>query len=162
MAAANWLVLGLGNPLADADGFGPAVVDALRVSPDLPDGGELIDVHTDLLNYIDRLVGRDCVVLVDAMLSASSPGVVVFDEETFSTWEQRSTGVHGMSALAAVKLFRRLYQPADAPPFARPRIALVAYLVHETDFSRPLAPEVIRAGAEAVRAVLTRARRERP
>jgi hydrogenase maturation protease len=156
MAAANWLVLGLGNPLADADGFGPAVIDALRASPDLPAGVELIDVHTDLLNYLDRLVGRDRVVLVDAMLSASASDVAVFDEGVFATWDDRSTGAHAMSALAAVKLFRRLYQPPGAPPFEHPRITLVAYQVHERDFSRPLPPEVVQAGAEAVRAALAR------
>jgi hydrogenase maturation protease len=154
--AANWLVLGLGNPLADADGFGPAVIDALRRSPDLPPGVELIDVHTDLLNHLDRLLGRDHVVLVDAMLSSSAAAVGVFDEETFSGWTARSTGVHGISALDAVRLFRRLYQPPGAPPFDRPRITLVAYQVHERDFSRPLPPDVIRAGAEAVRSVLAR------
>jgi hydrogenase maturation protease len=156
MAAANWLVLGLGNPLADADGFGPAVIDALRASPDLPAGLELIDAHTDLLNHIDRFVGRDHVLLVDAVLSATNSGVAVFEEETFSAWDDHSADAHAISALTAVKLFRRLYQPAGAPPSDRPRITLVAYLVHERDFSKPLTPEVIQAGAEAVRAALAR------
>jgi hydrogenase maturation protease len=156
MGAASWLVLGLGNPLADADGFGPAVIDALRAAPDLPRRVELVAVHTDLLNYIDRFLGRDAVVLVDAVLSPDASGMAVVDEETFSTWDERSTGAHGMSPIAVVKLYRRLYHPPDAPPFGQPRITLVAYRILETDFSRPLTPEVIRAGAEAVRAALAR------
>jgi hydrogenase maturation protease len=156
MGAASWLVLGLGNPLADADGFGPAVIDALRASPDLRGRVELDDVHSDLLNHIDRFAGRDRVLLVDAVLSATDSGVAVFEEEAFSAWDHHSTGAHAISALAAVKLFRRLYHPAGAPPFDRPHITLVAYLVHELDFSKPLTPEVIAAGAEAVRAALAR------
>lgn len=155
MTAPNSLVLGLGNPLADADGFGPAVVQYLRASRDVPPDVELIDVHTDLLGFLDRFTGPGHVILVDAMLSAGSSGIAVFSEETFSAWETRSTGVHGISALAVVKLFRQLQRPTPTP-FRDPRITLVVYLVHESDFSQPLEPAVIRAGAETVQAQLTR------
>lgn len=153
MQAPNWLVLGLGNPLADADGFGPAVIEELRASGDLPPQVELVDVHTDLLGFIDRFAGRDHVILVDAMIASNDWGIGVFSEETFSTWDARSTGVHGLSALTAVKLFRQL-QTGAAPPFANPRITLVAHLVHEADFSRSPEPESVRAGAQTVRFVL--------
>jgi hydrogenase maturation protease len=153
MQAPNWLVLGLGNPLADADGFGPAVIEELRASGDLPPQVELVDVHTDLLGFIDRFAGRDHVILVDAMIASNDWGIGVFSEETFSTWDERSTGVHGLSALTAVKLFRRL-QTGGAPPFANPRITLVAHLVDEADFSRAPGPEAVRAGAQTVRFVL--------
>ena len=154
MAAANWLVLGLGNPLADADGFGPAVIECLRAMGGLPRGVELIDVHTDLLGYIDRFAGRDHVILVDAMIAANDWGIGVFSEETFSTWDERSTGAHGLSALTAVKLFRRLRPPGTAPAFANPRITLVAHLVTEAEFSRVPEAAAVRAGAETVRFVL--------
>ncbi len=154
MAVANWLVLGLGNPLADADGFGPAVIEHLRASGDLPPQVELLGVHTDLIGYIDRFAGRDHVILVDAVIAANDWGIGVFSEETFSTWEERSTGVHGFSALTAVKLFRRLQPPGAASPFSNPRITLVAHLVNEADFFRVPEPEAVRAGAETVRFVL--------
>lgn len=154
MAAANWLVLGLGNPLADADGFGPAVIEYLRTMNGLPPGVELIDVHTDLLGHIDRFAGRDHVILVDAMIASNDWGIGVFSEETFSTWEERTTGVHAFSALTAVKLFRRLQPPETAARFANPRITLVAHLVNEADFSRAPEPAAVRAGAQTVRFVL--------
>jgi hydrogenase maturation protease len=153
MDAANWLVLGLGNPLADADGFGPAVIEDLRATGGLPTAVELVDVHTDLLGYIDRFAGRDHVILVDAMIASNDWGIGVFSEETFSAWNERSTGVHGLSALMAVKVFRRL-QPVGAAPFASPRITLVAHLVTEADFCRAPEPEAVRAGAQTVRFVL--------
>ncbi len=154
MAATNWLVLGLGNPLADADRFGPAVIEELRASGGLPPEVELLDVHTDLLGYIDRFTGRDHVVLVDAVIATNDWGIGVFSEETFSAWEARSTGVHGFSALTAVKLFRRLQNGEAAAAFSNPRITLVAHLVNEADFSRAPEPEAVRAGAQTVRFVL--------
>lgn len=153
MTAASSLVLGLGNPLADADGFGPAVIDCLRASGGLPPEVELVNVHDDLIGHIDRFAGRGHVVLVDAVLAAGGTGIAAFGEEDFAGWESRSTGVHAMSALMAVKLFRKL-QPPCADPLRQPRITLVAYLVDEADFSRPPGPDVIRAGAEAVRSLL--------
>jgi hydrogenase maturation protease len=151
MSPSKWLVLGLGNPLAGADGFGPAVIEHLDAAGGLPAGVELIDAHTDLLGHLDEFAERDHVILVDAMLSADRSGIATFSEATFSTWDERSTGAHGMSAVMAVKLFRRLQEPGRSP---QPRITLVALLVSEADFHLPLEPHVIGAGAEAVRSAL--------
>jgi hydrogenase maturation protease len=156
MTPSRWLVLGLGNRLAGADGFGPAVVEALAAAGDRPPGVDLVDAHADLLGSLDRFEGREHVVLVDAVLDANGPGVAVFDEETFSSWETRSTGVHGLSAIMAVKLFRRLQPPGDPALPAHPRITLVAYLVSEAHFLRPLEPAIVQAGIETVRALLAR------
>ena len=158
MPASKRLVLGLGNRLAGADGFGPAVVEELAAARDLPPEVELVDAHADRLGSLDRFAGRDDVVLVDAVLDTNGGGVAVFDEETFSTFETRSTGVHGLSAIMAVKLFRRLQRPGDPALPARPRITLVAHLVSEAHFLHPLDPAIVRTGAETVRAVLARLR----
>ncbi len=156
MAPSKWLVLGLGNRLAGADGFGPAVVEELAAVGDLPHGVELVDAHADLLGSLDRFEGRDQVVLVDAVLDANGSGVGVFEEDVFSRWETRSTGVHGLSAIMAVKLFRRLQPPADPALPGRPCITLVACRVTEAHFLRPLDPAIVEAGADAVRGVLAR------
>jgi hydrogenase maturation protease len=155
MAVSKWLVLGLGNRLAGADGFGPAVIEHLAAARDLPPAVDLFDAHTDLLGNLHHFEGREHVILVDAALDANGGGVAVFDEETFSTWEARHTGVHGLSAVMAVQLFRRLHQPGETAPFPKPRITLVAHLVREADFLLPLEPDIIRAGAEAVRSLVT-------
>lgn len=148
MTTSNWLVLGLGNRLPGADGFGPAVIDALKAGGDLP-GVELLDVDTDLLGHLHRFAGRDEVILLDAVLDDDASGVAIIDEATFSTWETRSTGAHGMSAVMAVRLFRTLQSDG-------PRITLVAYRVSEAEFLRPLDDSQIREGAEAVRRLFGR------
>jgi hydrogenase maturation protease len=171
MPAARWLVLGLGNALAGADGFGPAVVQRLQEAADLPAGVDVADVHTDLLSALDRFPSYDRVVLVDAVLDARG-GVAVVDEETFCRWDDRSPGVHHLSPVMAVNLFRRLQtsgsdpvsctnvldrgqgspaQQPDAVPTPGPRIMLVAWFVAEPDFGRPPRDEEIEAGVRAVR-----------
>jgi hypothetical protein len=91
---------------------------------------------------------------VDAVLREGAPRVEIFDEPTLSSWDDRSTGAHAVSPVAAVKLFRRL-RAAGVPAFTSPRITLVAYCVGERDFSHPPSPAGVHAGAEAVRTVLS-------
>jgi hydrogenase maturation protease len=135
----RWLVLGLGNPLAGADGFGPAVIERVR-DAGAPDGVELIDAHTDLLAHLHRFAEADEVMLVDAVLDERG-GVALVDEEEFSRWDDTSRGAHQVSPLAAVKLFRRLH------PAAAARIRLVAHFVREEDFGRKPDRAAIRAAA---------------
>jgi hydrogenase maturation protease len=142
----RWLVLGLGNPLAGADGFGPAVIARLREAG-VPDGVELVDAHTDLLGHLHRFVEADEVVLVDAVLGGRGD-VAVVEEEEFSGWDHTSPGAHQISPLAAVKLFRRLH------PGERTRIRLVAQFVREEDFGRQPGEETIRAGVAILKALL--------
>jgi hypothetical protein len=162
------LVLGLGNPLAGADAFGHAVVKALRDSVEPPAGVDIIDANTDLLLYIDRFVERERVVLVDAVL-ADPDGVEggpwpdpehnrvgIFEEEVFSTWNDRSSGAHELSPLMAVKLFRLMH--AFDPHAGLPAISLVAYLVREEEFGEPPGPDVIAEGTAAVRRAVGTAR----
>jgi hydrogenase maturation protease len=119
------LVVGIGNPLQGADGFGPAVIASLRASASLPPDTQLIDAHTDLLALIDRFAAFDQVVLVDAVLGDGRAEVIVFDEPAFAQWPTESPSSHQVSALVAVGLFRRLY------PEARTRISLVGLNVDE-------------------------------
>ena len=152
MSRGSSLVLALGNRLAGADGFGPAVLDELR-SGGVPVAAVLVDAHTDLLAHLDDLARSDRVVLVDAVLSSSGGGVSCLSEEQFSTWDERSSGAHAMSPLLAVKLFRSL-SARGLLPAGDPRITLVAYFVDEAAFGRAPDPSTIRAGADAVRAAL--------
>lgn len=149
------LVLGLGNPLSGADGFGPAVIEALRrrgVPPDVT----LVDAHTDLLAHLDRFAASAEVVLVDAALAdiqepdGRKAGVVTVGEEEFSAWDTRSAGVHEFCPVAAVKLYRILQRGRDSLP----PITLVALLVSDRLFNRAPTAADIAAGEAAVLGIL--------
>ncbi|MGD0309892.1 MAG: hydrogenase maturation protease [Acidobacteriota bacterium] len=109
------LIIGLGNPLISADAFGPRVIECLRRE----DSGsvrsaDLIDAHTDLLGQIESFPAYARVVLVDAILDpgarVGNPGeVVLVDEDTLVAWPEASTGIHQLSPVLAVKLFRSLH-----------------------------------------------------
>jgi hydrogenase maturation protease len=139
----RWLVLGLGNPLAGADGFGPAVIARLREAG-VPDGVELVDAHTDLLGHLHRFVEADEVVLVDVVLGGAGE-VAVVKEEEFSGWDHTSVGAHQVSPLAAIKLFRRLH------PEASTRVRLVAHFVREEEFRLSPNDAAILDAADVVR-----------
>ena len=146
MTVKKWLVLGLGNRLAGADGFGPAVIGRLRRAA-RPDGADFVDAHTDLLAHLHRFEHVDHVVLVDTVLD-SRGGVAIVDEAEFSQWDDRSGGVHQLSPLAAVKLFRRLH------PEAATRISLVAHFVREDEFGLPPGTATVQAAADLVRGLV--------
>ena len=113
------LIVGLGNPLSGDDGFGSQVLERLRrPETPLPPGVTAVDAHTDLLNHLEDFAAYDEVVLVDAVLDpenklGASGRVVVLREETFQPWTEASPGVHEMTPLLTVKLFRALYPQAE-------------------------------------------------
>jgi hydrogenase maturation protease len=139
------LVIGLGNALQGADGFGPAVIDRLRRA-DVPGGTTLLDAGTDLLGHLDRLAAFDRVILVDAMVGGAGTGAVtIVGEAAISRWSIESPDSHAVSAVLAVGLFRRLY-----PAAARTTIALVGLDAPHAGAGAPLVGETIEAGATAV------------
>jgi hydrogenase maturation protease len=140
----TWLVVGIGNRLQGADGFGPAVVDRLRRTPDLAGTIDVVDAGTDLLAQLDRFAAYDRVVLVDAVLADGEPRVAIVDEAAFSRWDDRSPSCHAVSPVVAVRLFRCLH------PAVRNQISLVALTVDAIRFERSLGSDVVDAGAEAV------------
>ena len=115
------LVVGLGNPLAGDDRFGPAVLQRLQ-EEGLPRHVDAIPSCTDLLDHIDRFLGYDAVVLVDALAGASAPPGTVepVDEPTLLAWRAPSTSAHRLSPVEALRVFRALV------PKAATRITLVA------------------------------------
>jgi hypothetical protein len=106
----KWLVLGLGNPLAGADGFGPAVIARLRRAA-WPDGADFVDAHTDLLAHLHRFEHFDRVVLVDTVLDDRG-GVAVIDEAEFSG---------GMTVRAASTSSRHSWRSSCSDGFIRRR-----------------------------------------
>jgi hydrogenase maturation protease len=151
---ASWLVLGVGNALAGADGFGPAVVERLRDEAAIS-GVAIADAGTDLLDWITRFADYQHVVLVDAVAvddpadaPAPPPCVAIVKEQTFAGWDSGSPGAHEISPLLTVRLFRALQRANETVDV--PSIQLVALFVTEPDFARRPGEAEIDTGATAV------------
>lgn len=120
MSQPKRLVVGVGNWLAGDDGFGVAVIAALRARA-RPVDADLLDAGTDLLRHIERFASYDEVILVDAVIEPSRRGeVAAVEEEELRDWPDASPGCHEISPLTALRLFRLLH------PSAHTRFTLVA------------------------------------
>ena len=102
-------IVGIGNPYRRDDGFGPAVVRALR--RELPDSVEVFEDSGEGATLMDRFAGADVVLFVDAARSTSSPAgtYVTFDAATEtipSDYFNYST--HAFSLAEAVELAKAL------------------------------------------------------
>lgn len=62
------------------DGFGPHAIARLLEEYELGAEVELLDLGTPGLDFVDYLVGRDVLIIVDALSSGGEPGeIVTFD-----------------------------------------------------------------------------------
>lgn len=76
------LIAGVGNVLLEDDGFGPHAIARLEAEYELGGEVELIDIGTPALDFVDYLVGRDTLIILDAVSSGGEPGeVLTFDRE---------------------------------------------------------------------------------
>ena len=141
------LVLGLGNPILRDDGVGWRVVE--QVEQVQPTSVEFDCVALGGLALMERLIGYDHVVLVDAIRTrAGAPGMVyqlgLDDLPTLN-----ADAVHDASLKQALELGRRLgvTLPDDITIIAIEAADLL-------DFGEGLSPAVEAAVPEAVRRVL--------
>jgi len=143
------LVLGLGNPILRDDGVGLRVAQALRsVLANVP--GIEVDENTwGGLRLMERLVGYDRVIVVDAMCTGAPAGTVrLLSPDDMPT--RRSASPHDTSLPVALELGRRvgLSVPESAD------ITLVGIEALDVDnFGEDLTPEVEAAIPVAVRAI---------
>ena len=73
-AGAPIAVIGIGNVLLGDDGFGPYVVELLQSRWSFPSTVALIDAGTPGLDLVSYLLGREVVILVDAIAADGQPG----------------------------------------------------------------------------------------
>ncbi len=76
MANRNVFILGLGGVLMGDDGIGPWVVRHLAATWELPPEVSVLDGGTPGPDLVDYLVGREAVILVDAIRGQGVPGTV--------------------------------------------------------------------------------------
>jgi hydrogenase maturation protease len=71
------LIGGIGNVLLGDDGVGPYLVRLLEARYEFEDGVEIDDLGTPALDLIDRISGKDAVILIDSIDTEAAPGTVV-------------------------------------------------------------------------------------
>ena len=104
------IVIGLGNPILGDDGVGWVVAEEVmkQLPPDL-------DVDVDRLSLggislMERLIGYDRAILIDALVSECKPGSVIVSrlEELSDSSTFHLTSTHDMTLQNAMKLGRQM------------------------------------------------------
>lgn len=153
------LVVGLGNPILGDDGVGWRVVDAIedRLAHDDESRRAVGDVELERLavgglSLMERLVGYNRVVLVDAVLGSGRPGALSVGSlaETTCRLAGHLDSAHDMPLTEAMSAGRAL--GAHLPD----EITVVGVAVRRVDvFDERLSPPVSAAVGPAVDAILT-------
>lgn len=151
------LVLGLGNPLLRDDAVGLHVARRLQA---LLDGRPDVDVDEDYrggLRLMERMIGFDKAIIVDAICSGASPGTLHrLAPDGVPT--QHSASAHDANLRTALDLGRR----AGARLPADEDIALIGIEASDVlSFDESLTPDVEAAIPGAVRLVLDELQGER-
>ena len=79
------LIAGVGNVLLQDDGFGPHAIARLQSEYEISEEVELLDLGTPGLDFVDYLVGRDLLIIIDALAFGGEPGelgeLLTFDHQ---------------------------------------------------------------------------------
>jgi hydrogenase maturation protease len=111
-ARGRTLVLGLGNPILTDDGVGVRVAEAVRAAlpPDSP--VEVTEVSVGGLRLMERILGYDRVILIDALQPGDGePGTVrrmTYQELTDISPTQHAASAHDTSLVTALETAARL------------------------------------------------------
>jgi hydrogenase maturation protease len=155
---ARILVVGLGNPILGDDGVGWRVAEAVQCR--VTSAGVEVDCCAlGGLSLMERMVGYDRAIVIDALTLAQPPGTVTrFRLEALpEACGGHSGAAHDTSLQTALRLGRALgaHLPEDVVV-----IGVAADRVY--DFDEALTPAVAAAVPEAARAVLQIIDREEP
>ena len=101
------LVLGLGNPILTDDGVGVRVAEAVRAVLPVDNGVEVSEASMGGLGLMERLVGYERVILIDAFHPATRPGAIhrlALAELQNISPTQHSASAHDTSLVTALDL----------------------------------------------------------
>ena len=144
------LIIGLGNPLLKDDSVGLRVVQILRET--LPENGNfyLSEDYWGGLRLMERMIGYDRAVIIDAILTGSDPGSIhMLSPEDVPT--QRSASAHDVNLPTALTLGR---QAGAHLPDSKDILLIGIEAADVQTFDEELSPEVEAALPDAVNAVL--------
>jgi len=144
------LVLGLGNPILRDDSVGLRVAQQVAAALGDCQGTEVAEDYHGGLRLMERLIGYDRAVIVDAICSGAPVGSLIHlrvdDRPT-----QRSASAHDVDLPTALSVGRRA--GAHLPPSEQ--IAILAVEAGDVlSFGETLTPEVESAIPQATQAVL--------
>lgn len=146
------LILGLGNPILTDDGIGVLVAESLR--PDVTDPSvEIEELSVGGLTLMERMVGYDRAILVDALMTGrDAPGTVrrlTLEDLREMSVTQHSASVHDATLVTALDVGRRAGMALPA------ELVIVAIEVENVmDFGDAPTPAVAAALPVAREAVL--------
>src|SRR5215212_5856936 len=158
MTARRVLVAAVGNVLRGDDGFGPAVIQALRSATGVPEGLHAAEVGIGGVSLVHELMdGYDALVLVDAVDRGGAPGsLYVLEPEVPDAAE--------MPALERRELAADMHQAVPGPALVMARavgalppvVRIVGCQPVETEeFCTELSPPVQEAVPRAVEVILS-------
>lgn len=108
------IVLGVGNPLLRDDGVGPRVAQQLRATVRSPSALVIDECTCGGLALMERLVGFERAVIVDALCTGGEPGTVrTLTLRDVPTWHRRSTHDVDLPLALAVGRQAGALLPAD-------------------------------------------------
>jgi hydrogenase maturation protease len=151
------LVLGLGNPLLRDDSIGLRVAQELRGQFDGDPDIEVSEDYWGGLRLMERMIGFDRAIIIDAILADSEPGTIhLLSPDDIPT--QRSASAHDVNLPTALEFGRR----AGAQLPQASEITLIGIEAADVQtFDESLTPELERALPHAVEAVLSVMKRKR-
>ncbi len=98
------LVLGLGNPILGDDGLGLRVADLLRSRLAHGSGIEVDEEHRGGLRLLERLLGSDAAVIVDAIVTGRHPPGTILRFGPGDMPTQHSASGHDVNLPTALRL----------------------------------------------------------
>lgn len=100
------LIIGLGNPLVTDDGVGLRVVAELKSRLAHQPGVEVTEDYWGGLRLMERMVGYERAIVIDAILTGAEPGTIhQLTPDSIPT--QRSASAHDMNLPTALALGRQ-------------------------------------------------------
>jgi len=143
------LVAGIGNILLEDDGFGPQAIARLEAEYEFGDEVELLDLGTPTLDFVDYLVGRDVVVILDALSCGGEPGEIL----TYNQ-EQLRGRLPGMRLSAHQPCLYETLYTAETAGVEFKEMMLVGVVGHSFDVGTQLGPYVSAAMPQALELVV--------
>jgi len=142
------LIAGIGNILLQDDGFGPQAIARFESEYEFGDQVELLDLGTPALDFVDYLVGRELVVLLDALSCGGKPGeVLVYDQA------QLRQHLPGMRLSAHQPCLHETLIAAETAGIALRRVQLIGVVGSSFEVGTELGPHVRDAMPQALELV---------